>query len=152
VQVTFKDSGKERMVSFQFKRGRDKIWKIFDVHYRDDNGQVKLVDVLTQASAAAQASPSESEVQNIRGELQVGKTESLLLYFGAESGDYAAYCFANRSQAGRKILSVCKKGKQCAVKGTVGSYPCKVPGLEADLSDSGRILKVLSVRRLGRRN
>ncbi|HKP35807.1 MAG TPA: hypothetical protein VJT71_03025 [Pyrinomonadaceae bacterium] len=151
VQVTFKDSGKERMVSYQFKRGRDKVWKIFDVHYRDDNGQVKLAEILTKASAASQAAPSESSVQDIRGELQAGKTESLLLYFGSESGDYAAYCFANRSQAGRRILAVCKKGQQCAVKATVGSYACKVPGLEADLSDSGRILRVQSVRSLGRR-
>ena len=53
VQVTFKDSGKERMVSYQFKQGRDKKWKIYDVHYRDDGGQVKLVEVLTSAAAAS---------------------------------------------------------------------------------------------------
>jgi hypothetical protein len=49
VQVTFKDSGKERMVSFQFKQGKDKNWKIYDVHYRSDDGQVKLVEILTKA-------------------------------------------------------------------------------------------------------
>lgn len=95
VQVTFKDSGKERMVSFQFKRGRDKSWKIFDVHYRDDDGQVKLVEVLTKAGAASQTTVGESEAQNIQGELRVG---------------------------------------------TVAGYACKVPGLEADLSDSARIV------------
>lgn len=51
VQVTFKDSGKERMVSFQFKQGRDKNWKIYDIHYRGDGEEVKLLEVLTKASA-----------------------------------------------------------------------------------------------------
>lgn len=54
VQVTFKDSGKERMVSYQFKQGKDKKWKIYDVHYRDDDGQVKLVEVLTKAATTSQ--------------------------------------------------------------------------------------------------
>jgi hypothetical protein len=52
VQVTFKDSGKERMVSFQFKQGKDKKWKIYDVHYRDDGAQVKLLEVLKAATTA----------------------------------------------------------------------------------------------------
>jgi hypothetical protein len=53
VQVTFKDNGKERMVSYQFKQGRDRKWKIYDVHYRDDAGQVKLAEILTKAAAAS---------------------------------------------------------------------------------------------------
>ena len=56
VQVTFKDSGKERMVSFQFKQGKDKKWKIYDIHYRSDDGEVKLVEILTKAKAAPQSS------------------------------------------------------------------------------------------------
>jgi hypothetical protein len=51
VQVTFKDSGKERMVSFQFKQGKDRKWKIYDIHYRDDASEVKLVEILTKAAA-----------------------------------------------------------------------------------------------------
>lgn len=151
VQVTFKDSGKERMISYQFKQGRDKVWKIYDVHYRGADGQVKLATVLREASAAAKTSPSESEVQQIRGELQVAKTESLILYFGPESGDYAAYCFANNSKAGRAILATCKNRQQCEVRATVSQYACKVPGLEADLSSSGKIVRVRSVKSLGRR-
>jgi hypothetical protein len=54
VQVTFKDSGKERMVSYQFKQGKDKTWKIYDVHYRSEGDQVKLAEVLTKAAAASQ--------------------------------------------------------------------------------------------------
>ncbi|HEV2915270.1 MAG TPA: hypothetical protein VGX92_18470 [Pyrinomonadaceae bacterium] len=51
VQVTFKDNGKQRMISFQFKQGKDKKWKIYDIHYRSEGEQVKLVEILTNASA-----------------------------------------------------------------------------------------------------
>lgn len=151
VQVTFKDSGKERMVSYQFKQGRDKVWKIYDVHYRNADGQVKLAELLAGASAASQTSTGQSEVQQIQGELQVGKTQSLILYVGMESGDYAAYCFANNSRAGRAILAACKNRQRCEVRATVSDYACKVPGLEADLSSSGKIERVQSVKSLGRR-
>ncbi len=151
VQVTFKDSGKERMISFQFNQGKDKSWKIYDVHYRSDDGQVKLAEVLTNASAAAQTPAGESEAQQIQGELQVGKTGSVILYVGMETGDYAAYCFNNNSEAGRAILAACKNGARCEVQGTVGEYACKVPGLEANLSFSGKIVKVRSVKSLGRK-
>jgi len=66
VQVTFKDSGKERMVSFQFKQGRDKRWKIYDVHYRSAEGQVKLVEVLTKAKAASQTPAGASDGRRFR--------------------------------------------------------------------------------------
>lgn len=116
VQVTFKDAGKERMVSYQFKQGRDKVWKIYDVHYRSAGSEVKLAALLAGASAATQTSAGHSEVQQIQGELQVGKTQSLILYFGMESGDYAAYCFANNSQAGRAILAACKNRQRCEAR------------------------------------
>ncbi|HVG33307.1 MAG TPA: DUF3828 domain-containing protein [Pyrinomonadaceae bacterium] len=160
VQVTFKDSGKERMVSFQFKQGRDKNWKIYDVHYRGDGDEVRLAKVLTNAAAAAAPSAKNTaptvtggeKVKNIRGELQVGKTESVILYLGAESGDYAAYCFTNGSAQGRAIMAACKNGEQCEFSGDVDyESGCKVPGLEADLSASARILKVDSVKSPGRK-
>jgi hypothetical protein len=95
---------------------------------------------------------AQSETQTVSGELQVGKTESVILYFGEESGDYAGYCFANDSDAGRAILAACKNGEQCEVAGTVDSESaCKVPGLEANLSASGKITKVESVKSLGRK-
>jgi hypothetical protein len=53
VQVTFKDSGKERMVSYQFNQGRHKTWKIFDVHYRGDEPEVRLATVLKKAGEAS---------------------------------------------------------------------------------------------------
>jgi len=94
----------------------------------------------------------ESEASEVQGELQVGKTESVILYVGMESGDYAGYCFTNDSEAGRAILAACKDKEQCAVKGTVDhEAECKVPGLEATLSDSGKITKVESAKSLGRK-
>ncbi|HYO91845.1 MAG TPA: hypothetical protein VEQ40_09420 [Pyrinomonadaceae bacterium] len=154
VQVTFKDSGKQRMVSYQFKQGKDKNWKIYDVHYRSNDGQVKLMEILTNAAGASQTTSTavQSEADKIQGELQVGKTESVILYVGKETGDYAGYCFANASEAGRAILAACKNRAQCEVTGKVDyEGGCKVPGLEADLSSSGKIVKVESVKSVGRK-
>jgi len=33
VQVTFKDGGKKKMISFQFQQGKNKQWKISDIRY-----------------------------------------------------------------------------------------------------------------------
>jgi hypothetical protein len=154
VQVTFTDSAKKRMVSFQFKQGKDKNWKIYDVHYRSDDGVVKLVEILSNAAGASQASSpaGQSEGDIIQGELQVGKSESVILYVGKETGDYAGYCFTNNSESGRAILAACKDKGQCEVIGKVDyDGGCKVPGLEADLSASGKIVKVRSVKPLGRK-
>lgn len=46
VQVTFKDSGQEVMISYQFERGADKSWKIYDIHYRRDGSETKLSELL----------------------------------------------------------------------------------------------------------
>ena len=93
------------------------------------------------------AASDSGEADEISGELQVGKTDSVILYFGEESGDYAAYCFPNDSEAGRAILAACKDKEQCEIKGKVDyEAGCNVPGLEADLSAKGKILKVNSVK------
>jgi hypothetical protein len=105
------------------------------------------------ANKAANASKSDdsSDAAPITGELQKGNAESLILYVGEETGDYAAYCFANDSDAGRAILAACKDRERCEVTGETGEGSCKVPGLEADLSDSGRIVKVVSAKPLGKK-
>lgn len=103
------------------------------------------------SSNTSSTSANESEAREIQGKLDVGQTQSSILYVGAETGDYAGYCFSNDSEAGRAILAACKDDEQCAVVGTVEEYQCKIPGLEADLSDSGRIAKVKSVKSLGRK-
>ena len=103
-------------------------------------------------SKTAPTPAGESEADEVEGELQVGKTESVILYVGMESGDYAGYCFTNDSDAGRAILAACKDKEQCAVKGTVDHEAgCEVPGLEATLSDHGKITKVESAKSLGRK-
>ena len=76
----------------------------------------------------------------------------MILYVGTETGDYAGYCFTNSSEAGRAILAACKNGEQCEVTGKIDyEGGCKVPGLEADLSSSGKIVKVGAAKRLGSR-
>lgn len=107
-----------------------------------------------KTAPVSNASPTpavDAEASEIQGKLQVGKTESVILYVGMETGDYAAYCFTNDSEAGRAILAACKDGDQCEVRATVDDYTCKVPGLEADLSASGKISKVASAKSLGRK-
>jgi hypothetical protein len=115
------------------------------------NSSPTPVNKTAPVSNTAPTPAGESEASEIQGELQVGKTESVILYVGSETGDYAAYCFTNDSEAGRAILAACKDREQCEVNGTVGDYRCKVPGLEADLSASGKISKVASVKSLGRK-
>jgi len=109
----------------------------------------KTAPAANTATTPAAGTAEEGEVE---GELQVGKTESVILYVGMESGDYAGYCFTNDSEAGRAILAACKDGEQCEVKGNIDNAAgCKVPGLEADLSASGKIMSVKSAKSLGRR-
>lgn len=103
----------------------------------------------TPASNSTPAPATQGGEDKVEGELQVGKTESVILYLGKESGDYAGYCFKNDSDAGRAILAACKDREQCEVTGKVDyEAGCKVPGLEADLSGSGRILSVASAKRI----
>lgn len=115
------------------------------------NSNQTAISNTANVSNTAPSPAGQSEADKIQGELQVGKTESVILYVGEESGDYAAYCFTNDSEAGRAILGACKDREQCEVTGTVAEGACKVPGLEADLSASGKISKVESVKSLGRR-
>jgi hypothetical protein len=99
-------------------------------------------------SAEADISQSGTESESYAGELQVGKTDSVILYVGMETGDYAAFCFKNDSAVGRAILAVCKNGEQCQFTGEVTGGECKVPGLEADLSASSKIVSIKSVKKL----
>lgn len=115
------------------------------------NSNQMAVNNTAPVSKTTPTPAEQSEASEVEGELQTGKTESVILYVGMESGDYAGYCFTNDSEAGRAILAACKNGEQCAVKGTIDEGNCKVPGLEATLSASGKISKVESAKSLGRR-
>lgn len=118
--------------------------------YVDASGK-KMKVTRVKTSGAIPAGDSASEW--VTGELQTGKTESLILYVGMETGDYAAYCFKNDSEAGRAILAACKSGERCEIRATLGDTEteCKVPGLEANLSASFNVVKVVAVKSLGRR-
>jgi protein involved in sex pheromone biosynthesis len=116
------------------------------------NAKQPAVNNTSPVSNTAPNTAGKSEGDKIQGELQVGKSESVILYVGKESGDYAGYCFTNDSEAGRAILAACKDRAQCEVTVKVDyEGGCKVPGLEADLSASGRIMKVESAKSLGSR-
>lgn len=94
----------------------------------------------------AEDGAKDASHETISGTLQVGKTKSVVLYLGAESGDYAAYCFTNKSEAGVKILAACKDGDKCEITGMIDyDSGCEVPGLEATLSAAGRIVSIKSV-------
>ncbi len=90
----------------------------------------------------------QNETVTYKGNLQVGKTDSVIVYVGEETGDYAAFCFSNKSAVGRAVLAACKNGGQCEFTGEVGDGECEVPGLEASLSFSARITKIESVKNL----
>lgn len=106
----------------------------------------------TPASKPSTTPAGASDDDQVQGELQVGKTESVILYVGEETGDYAGYCFTNDSEAGRAIMAACKDKERCEVTGKVDHEAgCKVPGLEATLSDSGKIVQVKSAKSLGKK-
>ena len=113
--------------------------------------QSKIKNVFApDLSGVIGTSPSGTESESYTGELQVGKTDSVILYVGAESGDYAAFCFKNKSKVGRAILAACKNREQCQFTGEVADGACKVPGLEADLSASSKIVSIKSVKKTRR--
>lgn len=135
VPVDFKNFGKAQTVLFRLERGADKTWKISDIAYPKDNFTLRGA-LLGE--------------ENGSGELNLGKTDSAIVSVGMETGDYAARCFANDSEVGRQILAVCKTGDECEIVAAKIDYEfqCKVEGLEADLSSSGKIISVKSVRKL----
>lgn len=89
----------------------------------------------------------EQSEETWKGKLEAGKTDSAIIYVGAESGDYAAFCFTNNSEIGRRILTACKTGEQCEFTGKVNyDSKCDVPGLEATLSAQGKIVSVSKIK------
>ena len=115
------------------------------------NSKQPQVNNTPPVSSTTPSPRGKCEGDRVQGELQVGKSESVILYVGRETGDYAGYCFANDSEGGRAILAACKDKEQCDVIGKVDyDSGCKVPGLEADLSASGKIVKVECVKSVGR--
>jgi hypothetical protein len=158
VPVTFKNMGKGETVLFRLAQDTRKNWKISDIYYPSNSeSSASLKSIL--ANAAGAFHPVLGEPYSIEenytgtGRLQVGKTESVILQVGEQTGDYAAFCFPNASEAGRAVLAKCKDGKQCKFTGTVEFISgCKVPGLEATLSASGNLIKVDSLKLIVSKN
>ena len=145
VEVSFSNFRQAQTILFRLERDKRRKWKIADIHYTS-SGSGSLKAMLSGASGEDNASEAE-----IDGQLHKGKANSYILYVGRESGDYAAYCFDNDSDVGRAVLAACKNGDQCEVSGEMADdAACEAPGLEADLSARGRIVKVKSVRSLGK--
>jgi hypothetical protein len=92
------------------------------------------------------ANNSQDEVVTYQGQLKTGKYESTIIYVGSESGDLAAFCFANNSRVGRTILSKCQDKGQCHFSGKVDwEKPC---GIKGDFSARARIISVKTVKKL----
>jgi hypothetical protein len=49
VQVTFKNAGEKQMISFQFRQGKNKQWKIDDIRY-PNHDNLLLKELLTKAA------------------------------------------------------------------------------------------------------
>lgn len=106
--------------------------------------------------AAAAACPAQSggaeeslvTEGTFKGSLNVGRVNSYVVHVGEQSGDFAAFCFANRSRVGRAVLAACRNGDVCEFTGTVDQgAECRVTKeLRGVLSASGKILSVKSVR------
>lgn len=142
VEATFMNYKEGETVLFRLERDKSRKWKISNISYPSSGFSLK--DLFLDAA--------DTESGTVDGTLHKGTKDSHIMYVGSESGDYAAYCFDNDSDVGRAILSVCDDGQQCYVRGEIESGGCKPEGLEADLSDSGRIVKVKTVRSVPKRN
>ncbi len=118
-----------------------------------NNSNTAVLVNSNQATASPTVAPSpagHTEEGKLQGELQVGRTQSVILYLGQESGDYAGYCFGNDSDAGRTILAACKDRSQCAIVATIDyESRCIVPEFQGDLSATGAILRVASAKDMG---
>ncbi len=120
--------------------------------YQDLQNQFSLTEWVEGCAGTEPTEPeaeieAANETNTFKGQLNVGKTVSSILYVGEESGDYAAFCFMNTSAVGRQILKTCKNGAQCEFTGEIDyEKACQVAGLEADLSAAGTITKLDSVK------
>jgi hypothetical protein len=141
--------GDEKQTSYILTDLKTNKTKTFTFKNGEMNGTFTGFD--GKAVPVTQIKIADDETEDARGtgKLEIGKKVSAILYVGAETGDYAAYCFDTGSEVARKILEVCKHGDQCEVTGEIDyEYQCKVEGLEADLSSSGKIKTVKTVKKL----
>ena len=110
---------------------------------------IKIVVFLFLIASSFVVNAQQSETVTYEGQLQVGKSESTIVYLGEESGDLAAFCFMNKSSIGRAILSKCKNKKQCKFSGRVDwSSSCSITG---GFSARAKIVSLKSVKKITRK-
>lgn len=104
-----------------------------------------------QKTDSGDSAEENSESATFKGQLEVGKLESAIMYLGEETGDVAAFCFLNNSEAGRAVLAACKNGEQCEFTGKVDyEKVCKIKA--ENLSASAKIVSIESVKTLAGKN
>jgi hypothetical protein len=79
------------------------------------------------------------------GILSVGEAFSYILYVGEESGDSIVWYFDTHSEAGKKILSVCKVKSNCIVQGSARIEVTVPAGMPEATSGTSKIISVSSV-------
>lgn len=81
---------------------------------------VSTVTTETTATTATETVADDTMVTRTwRGQIKIGAPVSDFNYVGEESGDFAVIRFRNDSEAGKKILAVCKNDDLCEFTGTV---------------------------------
>jgi hypothetical protein len=112
--------------------------------------KVKIIVLLILLTFGLNISGQDDKFYTYQGRLEVGKNESTIIYLGEESGDLAAFCFANKSAVGRLIFSKCKNGDICKITGKFDfSKNCSIEG--GMFSAKAGIVSVKSVKRVGRK-
>lgn len=104
-----------------------------------------IASTSTPATTTSGAPPDDQVAGTWPGQVKVGQPVSMFNYVGPESGDFAPMRFRNDSEAGKKILAVCKDDEECEFSGTVVWLDEPPP---PDASAIGEIVRVDSVRRL----
>ena len=129
----------------------DVTWELRseDVDMIRRNFIIKVVAFLFLIASSFAANGQQTEIVTYKGQLQVGKGESTIVYLGKDTGDLAAFCFTNKSSIGRAILSKCKNKEQCKFSGRVDwSKPCNI---SESFSARAKIISLKSVRKFVRK-
>lgn len=141
--------GEENQTSYIYTDLKTNKTQTFTFKKGAVNGTFTGFDGKTLPFERVAAETRRSTASLSSGNLNVGKKDSAIMYVGGETGDVAAYCFANESEVAKQILAVCKNGDDCEVIGNVDyDFQCKVEGVENTLSSSGKITSVISVVKL----
>lgn len=145
----YAEEGDENQTSYIYTDLKTNKTQTFTFKKGATNGTYTGFDGKTVPFERIAAETRRSTASLSSGNLRVGKKDSAIMYVGGETGDVAAYCFANDSEVAKQILAVCKNGDDCEVNGKIDyDFQCEVEGVENTLSASGKITSVISVVKL----